>query len=100
MCFPLTSPLEFTPAVIAGMQAHVALSNFVFAQSLMEPRLRLVYVTYSPTAESTNMTDNLYDLENPYDGRFDELSTLRNKVGADLTASCLGQQAPATLTLR
>lgn len=69
----------------AEIQLAVDAANFVYANSGIASRLRLVITTPADYDEDSawDYEDHLYAFADPGDGSMDELVTLRNIVGAD-----------------
>lgn len=59
-------------------------TNQAYANSGVIPRLRLVHMQEITYRESGSISTTLSRLQNPSDGRMDEVHTLRNTYGADL----------------
>ncbi|OZC01801.1 hypothetical protein BSZ36_01635 [Rubricoccus marinus] len=73
-------------------QAAIDASNMTYANTGLSLRLRLVYAYETPFASSANSGDDLADLRDPSDGRFDEVHGLRDAFGGDMVAM-LGESA-------
>jgi peptidyl-Asp metalloendopeptidase len=74
-----------TAAIEALITLAVAQSNTNYLQSLVTPRIRLVYkaeVSYTEAGFSTDLDR----LTNPSDGYMDDVQTWRNTYGADLVS--------------
>ena len=69
----------------AEIQLAVDAANFVYANSGIASRLRLVLTTPADYDEDTawDYDDHIYAFADPTDGVMDELTTLRSIVGAD-----------------
>jgi peptidyl-Asp metalloendopeptidase len=74
-----------TAAIEALINLAVAQSNTNYQQSLVTPRIRLVYKAEVSYTESGFSTD-LDRLTNPSDGYMDEVQAWRNTYGADLVS--------------
>lgn len=84
----------------AAMEALITLafteSNSAYQQSLVTPRLRLVYKAEVNYVETTFATD-LNRLTNPSDGYLDEVHAWRNAYGADLVSLWLNNSSSCGL---
>ncbi len=72
------------PAIVTYAQAEIAKTNSAYANSLVTTRQRLVDVVATPTPESTGVEPDLFAIQKPTDGRFDEVYAQRDRVHADL----------------
>ncbi|WP_426247488.1 reprolysin-like metallopeptidase [Nocardioides sp. LHG3406-4] len=83
-----------TPAVISATggqtgfatfaQSAVNQTNTAFANSGITTRLRLVAAAPTATPESTSVRTDLYAVQNPSDGRFDDVQAVREATHADI----------------
>jgi peptidyl-Asp metalloendopeptidase len=93
----------YTPAarIAAGgtnaIQALITLafteSNTAYQQSLINPRIRLVYQQEIAYTESGSFSTDLSRVTNPSDGYMDEVLGLRNTYGADLVSLWIDNSA-------
>jgi len=74
----------------AAMKARIALAvletNQSYANSGVNPRLRLVHIREYSYAETGNLSTDLIRLQGNGDGYFDSIHSLRNTYGADMVA--------------
>jgi hypothetical protein len=77
--------------ILALVQLAVDETNQGYANSNIGHRFELAYTYQTPQAQSTNFSTNLTWLQDPDDGRFDEVHDYREQYGADLVQMILGQ---------
>ncbi|MFN7139282.1 MAG: M12 family metallo-peptidase [Limisphaerales bacterium] len=82
-----------TSAIQALINLAITESNTAYQQSLINPRLRLVYVGEIAYTEASTFSQDLTRLQNPSDGYMDEVHTLRNLHGADMVSLWVNNSA-------
>ncbi len=70
----------------ANIDAQIALTNTIYANSNVVQRVRLVYKGLVNHTESRNMSDDLTSLRDTTDGFMDDVLILRNAWGADIVS--------------
>jgi hypothetical protein len=74
----------------ALVQLAIDETNQGYANSNVDHRLELVHTYETPQPQSSSFSTNLTWLQDPDDGRFDEVHDLREQYGADLVQMILG----------
>jgi hypothetical protein len=78
-------------AARAIAEASVAITNHVYATSLVNVRMRAVGYGLTEPYTRDGTSNPIYDLTDPSDGYLDTVHTTRNALGADVVALITGQ---------
>lgn len=81
-------------AIQAQAQLAVDTANQVYLDSLISPRMTLLFTKQVPYVESTNITDDRNALKDPNDSQMDQLHADRDEFGADFVCLFVAQVDP------
>ncbi len=81
-------------AVVATLEAHVAMTNVAYENSGIAQRLRLIGAEQVAYSETGDGVEDLWAVSDPYDGVLDGVHTRRNDLKADLVTFMLADLGP------
>ncbi|MCB0332391.1 MAG: hypothetical protein KDD55_02760 [Bdellovibrionales bacterium] len=79
-----------TDAMLAQIDTAISLANTAYENSGIDLQLRLVHAYETEQDESDSFSTDLSDFASDGDGRFDEVHSLRNQYGADMSVLARG----------